>query len=403
MKKWGLVIVVVFLMLGVGVLPEGEAAESISVKPINGLQSDFIKGADISMLAEVEKSGGRYFDQNGKQVDPIKHLKDKGVNYVRIRLWHNPYDNQGRAYLGGTNDLNTAIALSKRAKVQNMKVLLDFHYSDFWTDPGKQFKPKAWVSLSQSDLEKAVSTYTSDVLIAMKAQNVLPNMVQVGNELNSGMLWPNGKSWGEGGGEFDRLAALLKAGTNAVRSVDSNINIMLHLAHGGDNGAFRWWFDEITKRGVSFNTIGLSYYPYWDGGLSGLSSNMNDISARYNKDVIVVETAYGFTTANGDNLENTFNQDAVKTTGYPASPQGQASFIRDVSEKMSQVKNNRGKGVFYWEPLWIPAKGAPWSSQYGLTYIQTSGTVGNAWENQAMFDFNGKALPSLDVFKQMTP
>lgn len=197
MKKWVLVIVAVFLMLGVGVLPEGEAAESISVKPINGLQSDFIKGADISMLAEVEKSGGRYFDQNGKQVDPIKHLKDKGVNYVRVRLWHNPYDSQGRAYNGGTNDLNTAIGLSKRAKAQNMKVLLDFHYSDFWTDPGKQFKPKAWASLSQSDLEKAVSNYTSDVLKAMKAQNALPNMVQIGNELNSGMLWPNGKSWGK--------------------------------------------------------------------------------------------------------------------------------------------------------------------------------------------------------------
>ncbi|MFB4387536.1 glycoside hydrolase family 53 protein [Bacillus sp. BR_10] len=402
MKKWLLVTVVVFFLMGLGILPEAKA-DTISVKPINGLQGDFIKGADISMLAEVERSGGKYYNQNWQQVDPLKLLKDKGVNYVRIRLWNHPYDNQGRAYNGGTNDLNTAIALSKRAKAQNMKVLLDFHYSDFWTDPGKQFKPKAWTNLSQSDLEKAVGTYTSDVLKAMKAQNALPNMVQVGNELNSGMLWPNGKSWGEGGGEFDRLAALLKAGTNAVRSVDSNIKIMLHLAHGGDNGASRWWFDEITKRGVSFDTIGLSYYPYWDGGFSGLTTNMNDISARYNKDVIVVETAYGFTTANGDNLDNSFNQDSVNTAGYPASPQGQASFIRDLSEKISQVKNNRGKGFFYWEPLWIPAKGAPWSSQYGLAYIQTTGTVGNAWENQAMFDFNGKALPSLDVFKQMTP
>lgn len=198
MKKWMLVTVIVFFLMGLGILPEAKA-DAISVQPINGLQGDFIKGADISMLAEVERSGGRYFDQNGTQVDPLKLLKEKGVNYVRIRLWNHPYDNQGRAYNGGTNDLNTAIALSKRAKAQNMKVLLDFHYSDFWTDPGKQFKPKAWASLSQNDLVKAVGTYTGDVLKTMRAQNALPNMVQVGNELNSGMLWPNGKSWGEGG------------------------------------------------------------------------------------------------------------------------------------------------------------------------------------------------------------
>ncbi|MFP7285810.1 glycosyl hydrolase 53 family protein [Shouchella clausii] len=388
--KWPFVVLLVCIVLFGG----ADVKAAVTVEPIAGLDDHFIKGADISMLPEIEENGGRYY-ADGEQIDPLVLLQEKGVNAVRIRIWVDPYDENGNPYGGGTVDGQRAVDLAKRAHSHGFQLLLDFHYSDFWTDPGKQFKPKSWEHYSFEELKDAIYHHTSNVLGQLKDAGIIPEMVQVGNEINAGMLWPDGKSWGEGGGEFDRLATLLEAGLTAVRDCDPGIRTMLHLAEGGDIDMARWWLDEIVNRDVDFDVVGLSYYPYWDGDFSKLKHVMELVTNHYGKGVNVVETAYGFTTDNGDHLDNIFSNEYAQLVGYPASPQGQASFLRDLMETIHAVG---GEGFYYWEPLWIPVSGASWANEAGMRYIQTEGEVGNAWDNQAMFDFNGEALPSLDVF-----
>lgn len=351
--------------------------------------NDFIKGADISMLKQLEDNGAKFYDQNNKKDDPMNILKNHGVNWIRLRTWVDPTDEIGNSLGGGNNNKETTLILAKRAKELGLKVLLDFHYSDFWADPGKQNKPKAWENLSGKDLENALYHYTKDVLQSLKDIDATPDMVQIGNELNGGMLWPDGKTWGDGIiGGFDGFANLLKAGIKATKEIDSNIKIMIHLAEGGDNKLYRWVFDELSARKVSFDIIGLSYYPYWHGSFEELQHNLNDISKRYNKDVIVVEIAYGYTLEDSDGFHNIFGGTEELVGGYKASIKGQENVLRKLMNVLSDVPNNKGKGFFYWEPTWIGTKGAGWKSGEG-----------NAWDNQAMFDKNGKALASLNAFR----
>lgn len=360
---------------------------------------ELIRGADISILADMEKSGAGYYE-NGVKKDALQILKNNGVNYVRLRLWQDPYEDQGNSYGAGTNDLKTTIALAKRAKNQGLKVLLDFHYSDFWVDPGKQNLPKAWENYSFEQLDAALYGYTKSVLTEMKNNGVYPDMVQIGNELNSGMLWPHGKSWGEGGGEFDRLATFLKSGIRGVKETQPvDTPIMLHLADGGDTDVFTWWFDEITKRGVDYDLIGLSYYPYWHGSMNALQTTMNTISARYDKEVNVVETAYGHTTANADSMPNAFGPEQEIAGGYAATPAGQREYLNDLVTRIQTVPNEKGNGFFYWEPLWYNGN-VSWATASGMNYLGVQSQTGNEWDNQAMFDFNGQALPSLKAFQE---
>ena len=377
------------------------AAENVSIKKVANVPADFIKGADISTLIDVEKHGGKFFDQNHKQQDAMVILKQNGFNYVRLRLWVDPKDAAGKPYGGGNNDLATTLELAKRAKAQGFKILLDFHYSDFWTDPGKQFKPKSWEKMDYPQLKTAIHDYSREVIARFRAQGTVPDMVQVGNEMNGGILWPEGKSWGAGGGEFDRLAGLLNAAIAGVRADEKNpsdIKIMLHLAEGTKNDTFRWWFDEINQRKVPYDVIGLSFYTYWNGPISALQTNMDDISKRYNKDVIVVEVAYGYSTQNCDAAENSFNEKEAKDGGYPGTVQGQADFLSDMIKSLVAVPENRGKGLFYWEPTWIPVNGAGWATPAGMTYINDHWKEGNARENQALFSCDGQVLPSIKVF-----
>ena len=358
---------------------------------------NFINGADISILDEMEQSGAIY-KINGKQQDPLTILKNNGVNYVRLRLWVDPYDANGNAYGAGTNDLNRTLKLAKRAKNKGLKVLLDFHYSDFWVDPGKQNLPKAWQNQSFEQLNSSVYSYTADVLNQMKSQGIYPDMVQIGNELNSGMLWPYGKSWGGDGKEFTRLATFLKSGVQAVKDTQqSNTPIMLHLADGGDKSAFQWWLDEITNQSVDFDIVGISYYPYWYGILAELSENMDNISERYNKKVVVVETAYANTLDNLDQKTNAVTVTEEAAAGYKASQDGQYEFLTDLVDKIKDVKNNNGLGFFYWEPLWYNGN-VSWATQAGMSYLGVSDVTGNEWENQAVFDFQGNALRGIKAF-----
>lgn len=388
--------------LSCGLAASAFAADAVKTRPFNAMPADFIKGADISTLLEAEQHGAKFFNQNGQQQDAIAILKANGVNYVRLRLWVDPQDASGKTYGGGSNNLENTIALAKRVKAQGLKLLLDFHYSDFWTDPGKQFKPKAWEKMDYPQLKTAIHDYTRDTIARFKQEGVLPDMVQIGNEINGGMLWPEGKSWGQGGGEFDRLAGLLNAAISGLKenlTGGEQVKIMLHLAEGTKNDTFRWWFDEIAKRDVPFDIIGLSMYTYWNGPISALKANMDDISKRYNKDVIVVEAAYGYTLDNCDNAENSFQAKEEKDGGYPGTVQGQYDYIHDLMQSVIDVPDHRGKGIFYWEPTWIAVPGTTWATKAGMKYIHDEWKEGNARENQALFDCQGKVLPSITVFK----
>ncbi|HAS0822056.1 arabinogalactan endo-beta-1,4-galactanase [Enterobacter cloacae] len=388
--------------LSCGLATSAFAADAVKTRPFNAMPADFIKGADISTLLEAEQHGAKFYNQNGQQQDAIAILKANGVNYVRLRLWVDPQDASGKTYGGGSNNLENTIALAKRVKALGLKLLLDFHYSDFWTDPGKQFKPKAWEKMDYPQLKTAIHDYTRDTIARFKQEGVLPDMVQIGNEINGGMLWPEGKSWGQGGGEFDRLAGLLNAAISGLKenlTGGEQVKIMLHLAEGTKNDTFRWWFDEIAKRGVPFDIIGLSMYTYWNGPISALKANMDDISKRYNKDVIVVEAAYGYTLDNCDNAENSFQAKEEKDGGYPGTVQGQYDYIHDLMQSVIDVPDHRGKGIFYWEPTWIAVPGTTWATKAGMKYIHDEWKEGNARENQALFDCQGKVLPSITVFK----
>jgi arabinogalactan endo-1,4-beta-galactosidase len=366
--------------------------------------SDFIMGADVSMLNEVEELGGEFYE-NGVQGDALDILSSHGVNYVRLRLWVDPYDSAGNPYGGGTNDLATTISLAQRAKADGMSILLDMQLSDFWADPGTQTKPKAWQNLTYAQLKTQVYDYAKSVITAMKNANVLPSMVQVGNETSSGILWDDGKVGG-GIDDFTQLAELLSSGISGIHDAldaGEDVKIILHLDQGGDNNLYTWWFDAIEEQGVDYDIIGLSYYPFWHGTMGQLAYNLNNISERYGKDVMIVETAYGFTLDDGDGLGNSFYTTEESVGGYDASPAGQVAYMRDLKEIVQDVPNGRGLGIFWWEPTWLPVAGANWGTAAGALYNNDTGVLSNPWDNQTLFDFDGNALSSMSVLDESVP
>ena len=382
-------------------VPTIPSQEEFHVNPIDGLDPEFIMGADVSMLGEIERNGGKFYDQ-GVETDVLEIMKNHGVNWIRLRIWNDPTDENGNPLGGGNNDLERTVEVAVRAKSLGLSFLLDFHYSDWWADPGKQNIPKAWKDLDSEQLNQAVYDYTAEVIKTLADAGAMPDMVQIGNEVNSGMMWPAGKTWSEGGevvGGYDGFASLLSHGIQAVRDNDPNrddpqkkVKIAIHLADGGNNGLYRTVFDELTKRNVDFDIIGLSYYSFWHGPLDRFAENMDDISERYQKDVIVLEAAYPYTTDDADGHANLVSGGVLDLGGYMATVQGQATAIRDVIEAVHNVPNGRGIGVFYWEPEWTAVEGAGWAAGQG-----------NAWENLAMFDFEGNVLPSITVFNAVRP
>jgi arabinogalactan endo-1,4-beta-galactosidase len=367
---------------------------------------DFMVGADVSTLAEVERHGGKFSSADGKPGDPLQILRSAGVNWVRLRLWHTPVAaadvvengrvvlKKGAAVGGGNNDLATTMRLARRAKALGLKVLLDIHYSDFWADPQTQVKPAAWADLHGAALQAAVREYTANTLDALDAVGAAPDMVQIGNETNAGMLWPDGQTWSADksakiGGDA-AFAALLRAAIEGVRANDARngrrLSVMLHLAGGTDPVLCHRMFDLFAAERLDYDVIGLSYYSYYHGPLAALKSNLDELATRYRKPLIVVETAYGWTTDDADGTPNLFNAEQAEKVGWPASVAGQAQAIRAVIDTVAAVPLGLGHGVFYWEPAWIPAKGAGWRTGDG-----------DNWENQALFDFMGRALPSLQA------
>ncbi len=367
-----------------------------------------ILGADVSSLAKSESLGGVYRDSLGRPADALRVLRDHGLNWIRLRVWVNPAD--------GFSDQSHLLAMARRAHALGIKVLVDLHYSDFWADPGKQWTPAAWQGETFPQLKQTFVDYTRNVVRSLVAQGTPPDMVQIGNEINSGILWDyaatwTGDSWADNGfgtyvnfphtANWPQLAQLLKAGYDTVKAASPSTKVMLHLANGGDNGGTRWFFDTLSSTlqseglgsALPCDVIGLSYYAYWHGSFAAFQSNADDVATRYGKDIVVAETAYPFTTADADGTPNSVpDQYTPLVSGYDATPAGQAAMFRDVLSLVRAIPDGHGLGAFYWDATWTAVPGNGWAPNNPAS--------GNAWENQALFDFSGKPVPAMNDFRQ---
>ena len=344
-------------------------------------RSQFVMGADLSFVNQLQDVAAVYKDSSAIK-DPFTIFKNRGANVIRVRLWHNPQWlkplNAGKMY----SDLYDAEKTIQRAKNAGMAVNLDLHYSDTWADPGNQTMPAAWNGLSLAILKDSVYNYTLAVLNYLKAKNLTPEMIQVGNETNQGMLWPTGKT---SGSNFTAFCDLLKSGIKAVRdfSATSTIKpeIILHVAQL--DFAPYWCTNVITNGGITdFDIIGLSHYSKWAtvNAMADIKTNISNLKTTYGKKVMIVETAYPFTTAAADSYNNLIDA-AAQVNGYPISNEGQYNYMKDLTQA---VISGGGSGIMYWEPAWITS-----------SYHDLWGT-GSSWENMCLFDFNSNALPAMD-------
>jgi len=299
----------------------------------------FILGADISWVQQQEDEGVRFSD-HGVQKDILAILKDHGFNWIRLRVFHNPRTEKGYS-TNGYCDMGRTLVMAKRIEAAGLRFLLDFHYSDTWADPGHQFKPAAWKDLHGGELEKAVHDHTRDVMAVLKKQGTAPKMVQIGNEISNGFLWPDGNVWKSG--KWDVFCGLIKAGIAGAREVDPSVKIMLHLAWGGQNAKSRSFLDKALAQGVEFDIIGQSYYPKWHGTLDDLKVNLTDLAGCYKQDIIVVEYS----------VPN----------------------LRQINDIVHGLPGGKGLGTFIWEPT--------------------------KWEGPALFDSKGNTKPEIDVYRKM--
>lgn len=363
-----------------------------------------ILGIDVSTYLEELEHGARYFDGE-TEIDPLDAFISNGVDFMRIRLWNNPFGENGEPYLAGSCDINEYVRLAKLAKSKGYRILLDFHYSDFWADPGKQMIPKAWVGYDIDRMEIALYEFTKECLEIAVREGVAPQMIQVGNEITNGILWPVGKLEIDGKrGNYENFCRLIAAGCRACREILPEAKIVLHLERSNDKAIYREFFTEMEKARIDYDVIGASYYPYWHGTPEEVFANLINCR-KFGKEIMIVELSYGFTSEgyirDGQEYRIVIDPERANVPGvtdkYPISPEGQARYISDI---LNMAKENGISGVFYWEPLWIPGDGICWSGEAGQKYIHEEGkSTANEWANQCLFDYNGKKLPSFDAFK----
>ena len=311
----------------------------------------FAKGADVGWLPQMEATGYQFYDSDGSPKDCLQLLKDRGMNSIRLRVFVNPSDDKA----SGHCSKDETVAMALRAQKMGMRIMIDFHYSDSWADPGKQFKPAAWEKHSFSELLNDVYDHTFDVLNALKTAGVTPEWVQIGNEIPGGMLWPDGST-----NNWNQLGQLLNKGYEATKAVNPAIKVIVHVDEGNNNAKFRTFFDNATAQKVKYDVIGLSYYPFWikkdyTETIADLEFNLNDMVKRYGKEVMVVEVG-----GEDDKVQNTYE------------------LLAATIKAVKNVPNNKGLGVLYWEP-----QGAKSWSGYSLS----------AWQS------DGKPSPALDAFK----
>ncbi len=321
--------------------------------------ADYAVGADLSFLKQAEDRG-TVFKDNGVAKPGLQIFRDHGYNWIRLRLFHTP--------TALPNNLVYTITLAKAARQSGFKFLLDFHYSDTWADPGKQFIPKAWEKMTHAEMVRALHDYTRDTIQAFREAGAFPDMVQIGNEITNGMLWPDAKL----PDHWDQFADFIRAGTSGVeagRGDQPQPRIMIHIDKGGDKIATARFFDKLNTYHIDYDVIGQSYYPWWHGSLLDLRENLAFMANTYHKDIIVVEAAYNWTPGNYRD----------KPAPFPETPEGQREFWDEVNRMVMAAPDGRGAGVFWWEPA-------------------VAGGLGS----RGFFDREGNALPVMTVFDRFT-
>ena len=410
-----LILMLAFLLL-LNLLPFAADAEktasNLYVKKVENLPEDFIFGMDVSSVLAEEASGVKYYDFDGNETDLFTLLAACGINTIRVRVWVNPYDDQGRGFGGGNCDTATAVTIGKRAAAAGQKLIVDFHYSDFWADPGKQMVPRAWKDMEIEEKTEAVYRYTKDCLSQLKDAGVDVCMVQTGNETNGALCGE--KTW-------MNIAFLMDAGARATREVYPDALVALHFANPENADSYRTYakkMDYYEKNGlIHYDVFATSYYPYWHGTLDNLSRILTEIAETYGKKVMVMETSYAWTEDDTDFSGNTVGSGSGIVRDYPFTVQGQANSVRNITDTVVN-RTPSGIGVVYWEGAWISVGtesreknqalweefGSGWASSYAAVYDpKDAGKYygGSAVDNQAFFDAQGRPLESLKVFRLM--
>lgn len=405
MKKLLILLLVIVWAFSLSPVARGEESpDALYVRAVPSLPDDFFLGMDVSSVLAEEASGVIYYNENGQEEDLFSILARAGVNLIRIRVWNDPYDAQGRGFGGGNNDIEAAVAIGRRATQAGMRVLIDFHWSDFWADPGKQQAPRAWKGMDIEEKSAALYDWTRDALLRLQEAGVDVAMVQLGNETNGRLCGE--KTWMS-------IFFLMRAGAQAVREVYPGALIAVHFANPENGDAYRSWASELDSYHLDYDVFATSYYPYWHGTLDNLKAVLSDIASTYGKRVMVAETSYAWTIEDGDFSGNTIGAGGAYEKPYPFTVQGQANEVADVIAAMAEIG---GIGVCYWEGAWVPVGrnsyeenaekwetcGSGWASSFARVYDpEDAGKYygGSACDNQALFDFSGRALPSLQVFR----
>ena len=367
-------------------------------------------GIDASSQLELDALGASY-SYEGKPIDPWVFMVDhNGCSLMRIRVWVDPYDEDGNPYGAGTNDLQKAIILAKRALKDGYSLLLDFHYSDFWTDPAKQRIPKSWKNLTSVEaFAKQVYDYTKETLLVLKQEGIPLEAVQVGNEITKGLLWPYGyiaeKKEERTPEQYDACSKILKQGVLAVREIYPDSKVVIHLERSGDKELYDEWLTEMDKRELDFDILGLSYYPYWHGAVEDVEANIANINAKFHRPIWIVEHSYAFTVepyprSNGECnnvVTEQIAEDLISKIPFPMTKKGQAAFFADLIKRMAALGVEM---IVYWEPFWIPVEGVKWASVPAMRYLGAPiKSEDNEVANQCLFDYEGAGLPSLETFK----
>ena len=378
---------------------------TLYVKKVENIPDGFIFGMDASSVIAEEASGVKYYNFEGVEQDVFQTLAESGVTHIRVRVWNDPFDSNGNGYGGGNCDIETACLIGKRAAAVGMKLIVDFHYSDFWADPGKQMVPKAWSGMSIEEKTEAVYDFTKTSLKQLKSAGAEIGMVQVGNETNGALCGE--KTW------FN-IQYLMSAGSKAIREVCPDALVAVHFANPEKSGSYADYAWRLDYYNVDYDVFASSYYPYWHGTLENLAAVLTEIADTYNKKVMVMETSYAFTSEDTDFSGNTVSDGGAIVKNYPFTVQGQAISVRDVIDTVVNSTKN-GIGVVYWEGTWITVGqnsweensalwekyGSGWASSYATEYDPDDAGKyygGSAVDNQAMFDADGKPLESLRVF-----
>lgn len=351
---------------------------------------EFQKGMDISFLPELEDKGMKMKDFDGREIGGFELAKKYGVNAIRLRLWNNPENvEESKGYC----NLADTIAMAKRIKAHQMSFMLNFHYSDYWADPGKQKKPKAWEELDYSKLKEAVFAYTRDTLLTLKQEGVLPEIVQIGNEIRSGLLFPEGEL-----PDYRGMVGLVNAGIQGARAVAASdtMKVMIHLDQGGRYFYIKEWFDKAFEAGLEdFDLMGLSYYPFWHGTFTDLKETLNKLVLEYQKPVMIVETAHAWRKSKHGFID----ESQERIAGVPATPEGQKKVLDLVMNITASLPDQMGCGVYYWEPLCVPQpEEGGWSENMGL--LDENGQV---LEGIHAFEFNRDKLRSKEPAKVYEP